>query len=225
MQGKKSEATEIILGKSAAHITRVDKSIMTMINISTDKSDSFFAEAKSRERQIIFLMAGLIVMTMIAGSIVSLLITRSIVKPLSMMVNTIREISQGYLKGEVKINSKDEIGILADSFRELQNDLLHKVQLAEHIASGDLNEDIPPRSEKDDLGKSFFAMTTFLRKAIGELKESGHYSIRVVRLPFAPDQIDDTFPSIELKSDVYIGQNVSRTVLENISRTRSNWTC
>lgn len=44
--------------------------------------------------------------------------------------------------------------------------------------------------------------------------------VRTVHLPFAPDQIDDNFPTLELHKDEYIGQNISRTIVENINRMR-----
>lgn len=44
--------------------------------------------------------------------------------------------------------------------------------------------------------------------------------VRLVRLPFAPDQIDDQLPSVELREESYIGKHLSLLKLEMILRTR-----
>ncbi len=46
------------------------------------------------------------------------------------------------------------------------------MELAGKIASGDLSLDIPPRSDNDELGRSFYTMTTSLRSAAEKLTKS-----------------------------------------------------
>tara|TARA_R100001079_G_scaffold97565_1_gene61177 strand:- start:4008 stop:5483 length:1476 start_codon:yes stop_codon:yes gene_type:complete len=61
------------------------------------------------------------------------------------------------------------------------------------------------------------------RDLLTSISQKGEYDqsvVRTIRLPFAPDQIDDNFPSLELDSDTYIGQNVSKVVVESINRMR-----
>lgn len=44
--------------------------------------------------------------------------------------------------------------------------------------------------------------------------------VRLVQLPFTPDQIDDAFPSVEIRDERFIGKNLSRVTLELISKAR-----
>lgn len=49
---------------------------------------------------------------------------------------------------------------------------------------------------------------------------AGKPVVRIVRLPFAPDQIDDTYPTIELADDQAVGPNMTLVTIENINRMR-----
>ncbi len=172
IKGRKNEAADIIREKDARHVEQMTADIQIMIDDANRKAEYFHAAIREQQKTIFATMAGLIVLMIFMGLIISTLITRSIVIPLNVIVKRIRNLSRGYLNEEVAIYQKDEIGQLADSFRELQNDLHRKTRLAGEIASGNFTVDIPLRSEKDDLGKSFYAMTTSLRKTAGELADN-----------------------------------------------------
>lgn len=55
---------------------------------------------------------------------------------------------------------------------------------------------------------------------ISQPSADGGPIVRMVRLPFTPDQIDDAFPSVEVREDEYIGKHVSKIVLELIRKSR-----
>lgn len=55
---------------------------------------------------------------------------------------------------------------------------------------------------------------------ISQPSANGAPIVRMVRLPFTPDQIDDAFPSVEVREDEYLGKHVSKIVLELIRKSR-----
>ncbi|MFC1725707.1 ATP-binding protein [candidate division KSB1 bacterium] len=171
-QGKVTEAVQITKDKGARHVEFLTGEIQALIDFANTKAEDFFNDAQWQENQSLILMLIILISLVIIGIIVSVLIARSIILPLKTIADRIQDISQGYLKHEVTFHSKDEIGQLADSFRELQTDLQQKAKAAEQIAALDFSTDIHPRSEKDELGKSFHAMTTSLRNTTKELIES-----------------------------------------------------
>ncbi len=63
------------------------------------------------------------IIVMIPLLLVSLLISHSISSPLTKIVEFAKSISGGNLSRNLKINQKDEIGVLADSLREMQKKL------------------------------------------------------------------------------------------------------
>jgi len=59
-----------------------------------------------------------------------------------------------------------------------------------------------------------------LLNSIAQPSKDGGSIVKLVRLPFAPDQIDDAFPSVEVREDEYIGKHISKISLELIRKSR-----
>jgi len=57
-------------------------------------------------------------------------------------------------------------------------------------------------------------------KNISMPSKDGGPIVKIVQLPFAPDQIDDAFPSVEIKQDEYLGKHLSQLSLELIRKSR-----
>jgi len=171
-EGRKHDAAVITKGKGAEHVVSMMTEIQIMVDFAENKADEYFANAEAQKNKIIFSTTGLIVFVILLGLISSVVITRNIVMPLSIVAGKIKNISQGYLQDDVTMHRKDEIGAIADSFRELQRDLRDKAELSEQIAAMDFSTIIHPRSEKDDFGNYFYAMTSSLKKSVDDLEHS-----------------------------------------------------
>ena len=169
--GYKGEAADITRGKGADHVVFMMDKIDKMIDFAASKAETFHLTADKEREKTTFTLIILFFGVILFGSITSILLTRSIVIPLGIIVKRIKGLSAGELKEEIDIRSNDEVGLLADSFSSLQSDLVQRTQLLERIANGDFSTDIPPRSPKDDLGRSFYAMTSSLRTATEELQK------------------------------------------------------
>ncbi len=171
-QGEKLKAREIVKNSGQGKLEEMLDKTQSMIDFSIGKAKIFLEETIEKKDKAFLTLWGLLLVIIILTVSSSIIITRSIVIPLDIIVQKIRTLSSGNLKDEVNIYSKNEIGILAESFRNLQKDLTQRTNLLDRISSGDFSTDILPRSDKDDLGKSFFAMTSSLRKTTVELQES-----------------------------------------------------
>jgi methyl-accepting chemotaxis protein len=84
--------------------------------------------------------------------------------------------ARGLAAGEVDQRiidvSRDEMGELAASFRELVVYLRENAAVADAIAQGDLTREVRPRSEQDVLGMAFQRMSQNLRAMVGQTKEA-----------------------------------------------------
>ena len=117
------------------------------------------------ERSItISLVAALI--ALIVGVFLSLRISRAIVNPLSTMVHASKELAVGDMNLTIEVNSKDEIGELADSFRDMVNAQRSMADLVEDVAQGNLTVAIKPRSKADRLSISLKDMVENLTKVV-----------------------------------------------------------
>ncbi len=97
--------------------------------------------------------------------------TKSITGPVKEIAKIAEYISAGELSHEINIDSKDEIGRLAASFRSMIAYIKEIATASEHIADGDLTYKIEPKSEHDILGHSFVKMTSNLSNLIIHLND------------------------------------------------------
>ena len=130
------------------------------------------AEANAPVNQLrnIILMVGIAVLAV--GATVGIVLARNLANPIKAMARTAQGLAQGDIQQEVAFTSRDEVGILADSFRALIAYQKEMAQAAEKIAAGDLTVQVQPVSEKDVLGQSFAKMITKLRQQVEHLQIS-----------------------------------------------------
>ncbi len=95
-----------------------------------------------------------------------------IAQPIRKVTLAARNIAQGDLEQTVDIQRGDEVGQLAEAFRQMLGYLKEVGSVAHCMADGDLSLDIQPRSERDLLGKAFAQMVVNLRRLVEQMRES-----------------------------------------------------
>jgi methyl-accepting chemotaxis protein len=86
--------------------------------------------------------------------VLALLIGRSLSAPIITLAGAASRISQGDVDVDVTVRTKDEIGVLADSFRTLIEYVRDVQKAVAEVASGDLSRRLVPRSAADQLSLS-----------------------------------------------------------------------
>jgi methyl-accepting chemotaxis protein len=86
------------------------------------------------------------------------ILVRQIVNPAKQMAATATAIARGDVNQQVSITRRDEIGDLANAFRDMIVYLQEMAGAADRMAQGNLTADITPRSEQDRLGNAFDRM-------------------------------------------------------------------
>ncbi|NMC14438.1 MAG: HAMP domain-containing protein [Chloroflexi bacterium] len=102
----------------------------------------------------------------------ALFIANSISKPIKNISGIAMEMAYGNIDQEVTYQSKDEIGELANSFRQMIEYQKEMASAAEMLANNDLTAQVSPLSEKDRLGNAFAGMIEALRAAVSRVAES-----------------------------------------------------
>ena len=105
-------------------------------------------------------------------AVIGFLFARQISSPIAAMAKTAFELSLGHIDQEVTHKGKDEVGILANSFREMIDYQKSMAVTAEHMAEGDFTVDVQPKDEGDTLGNAFVNMTGNLRRALSQVMEN-----------------------------------------------------
>ncbi|MBD3380876.1 MAG: HAMP domain-containing protein [candidate division Zixibacteria bacterium] len=99
-------------------------------------------------------------------------ITRGISKPVSEISQIADDIAVGNVDHTIELNSKDEIGLLAQSFRKLIDYMKELSAAAQSIAENDLTVSVTPKSENDVLGNSFATMINNLTEMVTVLNDN-----------------------------------------------------
>ncbi len=99
---------------------------------------------------ILLIVAILSVVTFISSRLISGTISRPVLK----VVENLKRLASGNLSSDIKVESKDEIGMLNASFIDLQNSLRQKSEVSSAIANGDFSQKTEPRSQDDELAHS-----------------------------------------------------------------------
>ncbi len=115
----------------------------------------------------------LLSLTMIAiFVIITIIMANRITKPIGKITAIAKKLAQGKIDDQISIDSKDEIGALADSFRDMMQSQKRKAQVAEQIAQGNLDVDIEVTSDEDVLGKAMMSVKENLQTMLRDLHET-----------------------------------------------------
>lgn len=115
-------------------------------------------------------ISGLIVAVLAA--LVSQIVIKRALAPVGEIVTAAKGLAEGRVDVVVNSRSGDELGTLADSFRELTDYVQDKALTAEAVSKGDLSMRIVPSCAEDRLGLAFREMVAGLREIIGRVRES-----------------------------------------------------
>ncbi len=164
--GKNKEAVDLVNSQLKplfrTYMEKTDAEVQVS-KASADMAGRSIMEAGSSARTgvVVSLIAALII-----GTIVSLLITRSITVPLGIAVNLVNEIAKGDLTHTADATSNDEIGLMLKAMNGMVENLKGAAQVAGHIAAGDLMTQARVLSEKDALGQALTKMIENLRRTV-----------------------------------------------------------
>ena len=123
-----------------------------------------------RIQYLILLLTGLV-------SILTFWFGLSTKKYLLKSIEIIENISKGKLNTVFDFQKRDEIGVLTNTFLEMQNSLQKRAEQAQKIALGNYNNQIIINSENDILGIALKEMTKSLERASDENKKQNWIKI------------------------------------------------
>lgn len=126
--------------------------------------DDVYAEISELVWKITIFVLIVIVLTII----IAFFIAKYIAKALVIIDEAAQKVAEGNTDIEIAVVSKDEVGRLADSFRNLISRQKEKVKAAEQIAEGIFTE-VELASENDKLGLAFNKEVSSLKSIISEI--------------------------------------------------------
>ncbi len=104
------------------------------------------------------------ILSLVIALLIGISMARSIARPLTKMVNTAKEISEGNLECRINVTGNDEVGKLGQAFQAMIISLREMSAIEKRIAEGDVNVDFEPRSESDAIGNAMKTMVESLKE-------------------------------------------------------------
>ena len=154
----------------------VEKSVTAMdeaergIQKALDKSEA--SANTSANISTIVLSLGTILGALI-GMVVAYRTSLSITQPLAELIDVTREIAEtGDLDQNIDVHRDDEIGSLANHYRNMMHHLKEMANASEAIAEGQLNVTVRPRSARDTMANAFLRMIEGLRDLAMKIRDS-----------------------------------------------------
>jgi methyl-accepting chemotaxis protein len=95
------------------------------------------------------------------------ILSRQVVAPTKQLATTATAIAGGDLDQQIDITRGDELGDLANAFRDMIAYFQEMAQAAELLSQGDLRAEVAPRSKKDMLGNAFYHMVAYQQEMAG----------------------------------------------------------
>jgi signal transduction histidine kinase len=106
------------------------------------------------------------------GLLIGFFLSRSIATAARQMARAAKGLARGKVDQEIAVRSRDEIGEMAEAFREMIAYQQEMARVANAMADSDLSQDVHPKAASDVLGTAFQRMTRNLRTLVGQLEDA-----------------------------------------------------
>jgi CheY-like chemotaxis protein/HAMP domain-containing protein len=183
MKGDRDGAAELLNRQGIRHLSRMDAGIQKMIDFASGKADFFLNEARNTQNRTMTIMFSLLAVVFVGGILVAWIITSSIIRPLAQVVTGVEEIAGGNLNHDVDIESGDEVGHLANSFRRMQANLKLKAETARMIAAGNFSRRIEVENNHDVVAQAINQIIDNFSAVVRQARliARGDYSIELTQ--------------------------------------------
>src|SRR5208337_1111159 len=158
-----NQATSAYLTKARPATLKVQEAFRDMAKYQEEQTGDRYQEAMSTYVWTRNLLIAIGIIAILLAGVIAWFLTRSIKKPLADLVAATDKLALGDVNVTLAVAGKDEIGMLAQSFGNMIENIKASALAAEKVAAGDLNVDVRVRSEKDILGKNLLAVVTTLK--------------------------------------------------------------
>lgn len=167
---KYEEATDLLIKEAAPLMLQRVEQIDELIKYDEERNALHYRETEKAEAsaRITMLIIGTIATAL--SVLIVIFLTLGITGPLGRGVQMMQEMAQGHLGMRLKMDRRDEIGILTNAM-DLFSDYLQNVLVGtmKKIGDGDLSSEVVPKDSKDEIAPAMKATIDFLRDIVAEI--------------------------------------------------------
>jgi diguanylate cyclase (GGDEF)-like protein len=164
-QGRISQANEaVVSGPGDAEHDKMKAALAAWSDQQVKSARAAESASQSAYNAGLALILALLAAAVVIAVAVALFLARKTTRAVRDVAAAAKAISQGDIDQRVLVRTRDELGEMAEDFDSMIDYLRSTVGVAETIATGNLDVEIRPRSDRDALGKALVVMTASLRR-------------------------------------------------------------
>ena len=145
LQNQKEEAVAYMEANNIKTIHKAQAELDELIDTADRKADELIVSLRSEQMEFIVMLSVLGTASVLISILFGIYITRSITRPIKELETAARQMEQGHLKVDVTYRSKDELGSLSNSMRQMSEKISYYMdeisRAMQQLADGNL--DIP----------------------------------------------------------------------------------
>ena len=145
LQNQKEEAAAYMEANNVKTIHKAQAELDELIDTADRKADELIVSLRSEQMEFIVMLSVLGTASVLISILFGIYITRSITRPIKELETAARQMEQGHLKVDVSYRSKDELGSLSNSMRQMSEKISYYMdeisRAMQQLADGNL--DIP----------------------------------------------------------------------------------
>ena len=184
-----------------------------VVDISMDKAEEFNNSARHRLTMTFLFLCGLLAFMLVCGAVIIRSISKAICIPLNEVLGAMTSLAGGNLEIEAAYVSKDEIGGLADAFREMAGYLLQVV--------GDIGTQMERMGKRDFTGGSeaeYIGAYAPIERSMADIREN--LSDVMGQIDRTAGQIDSSARQVSVGAQVLARGAMEQTMsVEKLSST------
>ncbi len=155
---------------------------------------------------VLIMVLIIIVVIMIAAALIIMVVNNIITKPIKSITNVANEMSTGAIKYNDVNGYVGELLQLGEAFNNMSESIEKQVNITEQLAQGNLNIDIPIRSNQDALGISLKKLEDNLREIVTNIYSASD------AVSGSAGQMSSSFETVSSENDDQVNAVQSLTV-------------
>ncbi|MBF0345576.1 MAG: HAMP domain-containing protein [Nitrospirae bacterium] len=162
---EKKESVVLSSGLASDKVNVADEVIEALIKLKEENAKQEDGETEKIYKDSRVLTISLIAAAIVIAILLGIFIARIISKPVKVMVDAADKLALGDVQVDIAVETKDEIGMLAQSIKQVLLNIREAALTVEKISTGDIAIEFKAKSSKDILGKSIEQVVANIREA------------------------------------------------------------
>lgn len=171
VQNQKAEASAYMEANNIITIHKAQAELDELIEIADRKADELIVNLHAMQTKFITILSVLGIASVLVSVFFGIYITRGVTRPIKELEAAARQMEQGHLKIDVNYASKDELGSLSNSMRQMSDKISYYMDAISRVMRqlADSNLEIP---HYDDFQGDFLPVQESLLIVLNSLNET-----------------------------------------------------